>query len=178
MRNLGQTLKLYKMEINWLILLLASVIPMIIGFVWYHPSVFGNAWMKASGVTEEKMKGSNMAMIFIMSFIFSFLIAMSLQFIVIHQYHIYSIFANDAGMKDPNSEISLYVKDFMDKYGNNFRTFKHGIVHGTITGIFLILPIVAINAMFERRGYKYIFINAGYWLVSLAIMGGIICAYC
>ena len=165
------------MTFNWLIIILASIVPMILGFIWYHPKVFGNAWMKATGLEAEKMKGSNMGMIFGLSFLFSFFIALSLQFVVIHQNHIYSIFANDMGMKDPNSAVSMYVKDFMDKYGSNFRTFRHGVVHGIITGIFLIFPIIATNALFERRGFKYIFINAGYWLVSLAIMGGIICAY-
>ena len=165
------------MKINWLILLLASVIPMIIGFIWYHPKVLGNAWMKAAGLDTEKLKGANMGMIFGLSFLFSFFIAMSLQFVVIHQDSIYAIFANDPGMSDPNSAISLYVKDFMDKYGNNFRTFKHGSFHGILTGIFLIFPLLAINAMFERKGFKYIFINAGYWIISFAIMGGIICAF-
>ena len=165
------------MKINWLVLLLASIIPMVIGFIWYHPKAFGTAWMKATGLDDDKMKGANMGMVFSLSFIFSFLIAISLEFIVIHQNHIYSIFANDAGINDPNSSISLYIKDFMDKYGNNFRTFRHGVIHGVLTGIFLIFPIMAINALFERKGFKYIFINAGYWIVSLAIMGGIICAF-
>ena len=39
-------------------------------------------------------------------------------------------------MKDPNSEISLWLKNFMDQYGQNFRTFKHGAFHGTLSGIF------------------------------------------
>ena len=74
-------------------------------------------------------------------------------------------------------ECSEIISVFIHKVFN-IQTYRRiGIFHGIITGIFLILPIVAINAMFERRGYKYIFINAGYWLVSLAIMGGIICAY-
>lgn len=165
------------MKFNWLILLLASIIPMIIGFIWYNPKVFGTAWMKACGFDAEKMKGANMGMIFGLSFLFSFFIAMSLQFVVIHQNHVWSIFANDPGMKDPNSAVSLYVKDFMDKYGNNFRTFKHGALHGVLAGMFLIFPMIAINALFERKGFKYIFINAGYWIVCFAIMGGIICAF-
>jgi hypothetical protein len=31
--------------------------------------------------------------------------------------------------------------------------------------------------LFERRSWKYIFINAGYWILTLTLMGGIICAY-
>lgn len=66
---------------------------------------------------------------------------------------------------------------FMDDYGNAFRTFKHGVIHGIIAGIFVALPIIGTNALFERKGAKYILINTGYWIVTLAIMGGIICAW-
>jgi hypothetical protein len=36
--------------------ILAAVAGMIVGTVWYHPSVFGKAWMKAIGQTEKGMK--------------------------------------------------------------------------------------------------------------------------
>ena len=31
------------------------------------------------------------------------------------------------------------------------------------------------NAMFEAKGFTYITVNAGYWIISLALMGGIVC---
>ncbi len=65
----------------------------------------------------------------------------------------------------------------MEQYGTNFRTFKHGAFHGAIGGIMLALPIVGTNALFERKGVKYIAINAGFWIISMALMGGIICAF-
>ncbi len=34
-------------------ILAAGISSVIIGFVWYHPSVFGSAWMRMSGVTPE-----------------------------------------------------------------------------------------------------------------------------
>ena len=46
----------------YLAIVLAGLIPMILGFVWYHPKVFGNAWMKSLGFTEETMKEGNMAL--------------------------------------------------------------------------------------------------------------------
>ena len=66
-------------------------------------------------------------------------------------------------------------KVFMDDYGTAFRTFKHGALHGTMAGILFAFPIVAINALFERKSWKLIFVYAGYWIITLAIMGGIIC---
>lgn len=162
-------------QINWLILILSALIPLIVGFVWYNPKVFGTAWMEASGMTEESAKGANMAKIFGITLIMGFLMAFAIQFIVIHQYHYYSILANEPGINDPSSEIGTSMKTFMDKYGHNFRTFKHGALHGTLTGLFLIAPIVTINALFERRGFKYIAVNSGYWIVTIALMGGLIC---
>ncbi len=165
------------MHINFLVLLIAAVIPMIVGFIWYNPKTLGTAWMQAAEISEDKMKGANMALIFGLSFVFAFLLAMAEQFMVIHQYHVYSIFQGDPTMSDPNSATSMMINDFMAKYGNNFRTFKHGALHGTITGLFVALPIIGTNALFERKSFKYIFINVGYWTITLALMGGVICAF-
>lgn len=165
------------MHVNFIIILVAALIPMVLGFLWYNPKVFGGVWMKAAEITQDKMKGANMALIFGLSFFFSFLLSMSIQFMVIHQWSIYSILANEPGMKDSSSEVSLMVKDFMAKYGTNFRTFKHGAFHGLVAGIMIALPILGTNALFERKGFKYIAVNSGYWMVCLALMGGVICAF-
>lgn len=158
-------------------LLLSALVPLIIGFLWYNPKTFGNVWMRVSGVTEEKLKTGNMAVIFLMTYVLGFLISVIMMSMVIHQAHIYSIFQGVAGAEDPTSEVGQYISDLMAKYGNNFRTFKHGAFHGTLAAVFFATPIVAINAMFERRGFKYIMVHAGYWIVTLALMGGIICQY-
>ncbi|MCD6068296.1 MAG: hypothetical protein K0S33_3122 [Bacteroidetes bacterium] len=163
-------------KFNFLILLAAAVIPLIIGFIWYHPKVFGTAWMKTTGVTPEDGKKMNMPLVFGLTFLFSFLIAFGMQFVVIHQMSVFSVLANEPGIMDPNSEMGSWLVNFMAKYGNNFRTFKHGMLHGTVFGIMFVTPLIAINAMFERKGFKYIAINAGYWIVSLMLMGGLISA--
>lgn len=155
----------------------AALVPLIMGFIWYNPKFLGNAWMKEAGLNEDSMKGFNMAKTFILTYILSVLICTALMPMVIHQMGVFSMVMNEPGMKDPNSEISMWLNGIMDKYGNNFRTFKHGALHGTLAGIFLGLPIMGINAMFERKSWKYVFINAGFWAVCLALMGGIICAW-
>jgi hypothetical protein len=54
---------------NFGIMALAALVPMIIGFIWYHKAVFGKAWMAASGMTDEKAKGGNMPVIFGLSYV-------------------------------------------------------------------------------------------------------------
>jgi hypothetical protein len=127
------------------------------------------------------MKGFNMPLVMGLSLLLSFMLAFSLAPMVIHQFGFFSMLMLG---KDPNPELAdkssvLYghAKYILDNYGTNFRTFKHGALHGTILGVFTILPVIATSAMFERKGFKYIAINAGYWIVSLAIMGAIVCHF-
>jgi Protein of unknown function (DUF1761) len=165
------------MNINWLVVLSTGIIPLIIGGLWYSPMLFANAWMKAADMTEEKMKGANMALIFGLTLLFGIMISLVIMNLVIHQMHYYSILANNKDMADPNSAISQATKAFMDVNGSNFRTFKHGALHGTLAGLFLALPMTAIMSLFERKGRNYILIHSGYWILTFALMGGIICAF-
>ncbi len=164
------------MQFHFYIPFLAALIPLVIGFIWYNPKVFGAAWMKSADMTEEKMKGANMALVFGLTYLFSLFAAFGLMSLTIHQLSVFSILANEPGMQDPNSEIMVYFNSFMAKYGNNFRTFKHGALHGVIASILLVLPVIGVNALFERRGFKYIAINVGFWMVCFALMGGLICS--
>ncbi|MBK6930767.1 MAG: DUF1761 domain-containing protein [Saprospirales bacterium] len=165
------------MEFNWIMVFAAALIPLVVGAVYYHPKVLGNAWMRASGLTEESLKGGNMALIFGLTYLFSLMLGVSLTFMVIHQAHLYSTVLNEPGFNDPNSEVGRMISSFMEKYGSNFRTFKHGALHGVLTGVFVALPIIGINALFERKSFKYIAIHTGYWVIALALMGGVLCAY-
>lgn len=163
------------MEMNMYIFFLAALVPLVIGFVWYGP-LFGNAWMKEMGFTKESLAGQNMILTFVLSYVFSVLVAFFLNFLVIHQGGVFSTLL-ESGSSELQGETLVYFEDFMAKYGNNYRTFKHGALHGTMAGIVFVLPILSIIAMFERKGVKYVAINAGYWVVTLAIMGGIICKW-
>ena len=165
------------MEDHFLFVILAALVPLLLGFIWYHPKVFGTQWMAVSGMTEEKMKGGNMLVIFGLTFVLSFLLAVFMRFIVVHQTHVMSILARRSDSSDPNSEASVMLKKFMELFGTSYRTFKHGVFHGTIAGIMLATPVIGIIALFERKGFKYVAINAGFFIVAFALMGGIICAF-
>ena len=69
-------------KINFLYVFLAALVPMILGFIWYNPKVLGKVWMDAAGITEDKMKGGNMAVIFGVSLVLSFLLAISASFFI------------------------------------------------------------------------------------------------
>ena len=159
------------MEINFLALFIAALSTLVVGFVWYNPKVFGTIWMKESGMTEEKMQGRNMLLVFGLSLVYAFFISLSLQMLTVHQTGALGMVGGDPSTAKPS-----YVA-FMADYGMAFRTFKHGALHGFLTGIFLALPIVGTNALFEKRSFKYTFVTGGFWIVCFMIMGGIICAW-
>lgn len=164
-------------EIKWWVYAVAALVPLVIGAIWYNPKVLGTAWMKAAGLSEEQLKGANMLLIFGTTYIMSVMIAFLLSFLVIHQTGFYSVLVRQPGLGDPTSELGKYVSDFMSKYGQCYRTFKHGALHGGMTAIGLALPILSINSLFERKGFKYIAIHGGYWFITLMIMGGIVCQF-
>jgi hypothetical protein len=131
--------------INWLSIIIAAFIPMIMGFIYYHKALFGKAWMDSIGMTEEKAKQANMGMMFGISLVMSALMAFFLLG-----------FNNGTGQE------------------GEFDTFKHGVAHGIIVSLFLVIPIFVTNGLFEQKSWKNILINAGYWLLTLGLMGGIV----
>ena len=154
------------------ILIASTLVPMVIGFMWYNEKTFGKIWMQETGMTREKAQNANMIKTFGLTILFSLMVSTMLYQIVIHQNSLASLV-----MGDNSPETLQWLKDAMSKYGNNFRTFRHGMVHGFMTGLFLILPAVGVSSQFEMKSWKYILITAGYWIVSMMLMGGIICQW-
>ena len=132
-------------DVNWISLLLAALVPLVMGFVWYHKALFGKTWMAETGITEEMAKSANMGKTFIISFIMAAL----LGFFLIN-------FNNSPGQEGV------------------YDTFKHGAAHGAILGVFVAMPLFITNGLFELRSLKHMLINLGYWIVTMAIMGGIV----
>ena len=157
------------MNINFLALLLASLSTLVVGFIWYNPKVFGNIWMREAGLKEEDMKGTNMIKIFGLSIVYAFLISFVLQMVVIHQFGALGMVGGDSSKALPS------YNAFMADYGTAFRTFKHGALHGFMTGLFMILPTIGTTALYEKRSFKYVMVTGGFWIVCFMIMGGIIC---
>ena len=165
------------MHLNWIVIISSALIPLLTGFVWYNPKTFGTIWMKASGVTPEQGKDANMPLIFGLTLLFGALLAGAITTIVIHQTHYYSILAGNMDVFNPTTEAGKSAQAFMDVNGSNFRTFKHGAFHGTIAALLFAMPVVGVGALFEGKGRNYILVHTGYWVLTLALMGGVISAF-
>lgn len=154
----------------------AALIPLAVGAVYYHPKVMGNMWMKASGMTEEKMKTGNMALIFGLAYVMGLLIAVSLNNMVVHQASLYSLFGTEPGFNPATPEGTAQLETLMEQVGDKYRTFGHGAFHGFFISLLFVTPIITTIALFERKGFKYIASHALYWIISITLMGGLLCA--
>lgn len=161
------------MEINFIALLLAGIVTLVTGFIWYNPKVFGTIWMKENNLTHEELRSGNMLKIFGFTYLFSLMITVVVMGLTIHQSGAVGMVGGPPMLESAKPSFAAFMTD----YGTAYRTFKHGALHGFMSGLFFAFPIVGINALFERKSWKYIFIHAGYWILTLTLMGGIICAY-
>ena len=159
------------MEINFFALAVAALSSLVVGFIWYNPKVFGTIWMRETGITMDTEKKPNMIKMMSLTLFYAFLIAFFIQTVVIHQFGAMGMVGGDPALAKPS------YASFMADYGMSFRTFKHGMFHGFIAGLFFALPVIGVGAQYESRSWKYTLICGGYWVVTCMIMGGIICGW-
>jgi hypothetical protein len=130
---------------NILAIVLGALIPMLLGFIYYHPKTFGKVWMESTGLSEEDLKKGNMAVIFGVSLVMSLLMSMFLL----------------VNVDGPGQE-------------NEFDSFKHGAFHGFLLALMVAMPVMVITGLFERKSFKNLSINILYWIITLSLMGGVI----
>ena len=164
---------------NWIAILVAALVPMAVGFVWYHQKVMGDAWQRETGLTDERINGSNMPMIYGLSLLFAVMLAFATPMLCIHQMSVQSALMNV--LQDPaRADAAKMIVDKFEaggEYANEFRTFKHGAWHGVLAGIILIFPVIATTGFFERKSFKLTMMNTAYWTIVLALMCGIVCGW-
>ncbi|UWY30087.1 DUF1761 domain-containing protein [Flavobacterium sp. TR2] len=161
------------MQINFASLFIAAIVTLVTGFIWYSPKVFGTIWMKENNLTQEELKKGNMLKIFGLTYVFSLMITMTLMSLTIHQSGAIGMVGGPPLMDSAKPSFAAFMAD----YGMAYRTFKHGALHGFMSGLFFAFPLIGINGLFERKSWKYIFIHSGYWILTLTLMGGIICGF-
>lgn len=132
-------------EINWLSIVIAAILPSILGFLWYSPMLFGKAWMDSIGMTEEKARSANMPLMMGIGLV----LAVFLSFFLM-------VNVNGGGQE------------------GEFDTFKHGALHGAIVGIMVVIPTFITNGLFEQKSWKNMIINVAYWTLTLTLMGGVL----
>jgi hypothetical protein len=134
-----------QLSINWLAVLTAGVSAFLLGGIWYSPALFGNAWMRENNFTAEQVQRGNKGKIFGWSFLLSLVMSVNL---------------------------ALFLADPKEGCGEK-TTLAWGAIAGFLAGIWTFCSI-AIVALFEQKGLRYILINGGYTAAALTLMGTIL----
>ena len=122
------------MKINFVALLIAAIVTLVVGFIWYSPKVFGTIWMKENNLTQEELKKGSMLKIFGLTYIFSLMITMTLMSLTIHQSGAIGMVGGPPLIDSAKPSFAAFMAD----YGMAYRTFKHGALHGFMSGLFFL----------------------------------------
>jgi hypothetical protein len=135
------------LEVNYFAVLVAAIVSMIAGFVWYHPAVLGKPWMKLSGHSADSLKAEQkkMGKYYGLSFILALISAYVL-------YHVMVMSENFFG----------------------YPMVQTGITSAFWMWLGFIMPVQATDQIFGKKNWKLFGINTGYQLVALLLMGLVI----
>lgn len=121
-----------------LAMVIAAVLRMVVGYVWYSPLLFGKQWMRLTAKDTKSMNKKGIGKLYALEFLGGFVMAFMLGHIV-----------------------TLYhTKSLID-----------GATIGLWIGIAFVLTTTLGDYMFNNRPRELYFINNGYQIISLILMG-------
>lgn len=134
-------------EVNFIAVLVASVVTMAIGFFWYSPMLFGKPWMKLMGYTDASIKEAKkeMGKTYAISFVLTL--------------------------------VSAYVLSHVMGLSDNFYHYSRimtGVSTAFWMWLGFVAPVQMTDVLFGKKVWKLFGINTGYQLASLLAMGVVI----
>lgn len=128
--------------INYLAVLVASIIGYAIPMIWYSPKLFGKEWQKLSGVNMKDMKPSPAVMIagFVATIVFNVVLAVVIGY-------------------------------------SGVTTFALGAGIGAMLWLGFIATTLLNGVFYQKMPMKLYWINSIPYLISMAIVGGILAVW-
>ena len=134
-------------EVNYIAILIAAIVSMALGFLWYSPMVLGKPWMKLKGYTQESLKKEQkeMTKYYALSFLLAFVTAYILS-------HVIALSLNFYG----------------------FSRVSTGVTTAFWMWLGFIMPVQLTASIFGDKKWDLFGIDTGYQLVSVLAMGIVI----
>lgn len=134
-------------EVNYLALIAAVIVSMVIGFLYYMNPVIAKPWMKLMGYSKDDVRpsGSEMGKLYGTSAV----LALVTSFVL---YHV----------------ITMSIAYF------NYSPVMTGITSAFWMWLGFMMPVQATDVLFGKKPFKLFAINTGYQLASLLGMGIVI----
>ncbi len=159
---------------NLPVLFAAGLIPFAIAFVYFHPRLFGGRhWANVANLSTDQANKSVSPVKLLLSILLNVFLAFSLYIFSVHPSGVFGMVGGDT-----TQLVDGTAKAFLDEYALNYLNFGHGVIHGAIFGsLFMALPFYGYVAIFEHKSWKYVLTNYVFWVISMAVVGGVVCAY-
>lgn len=136
--------------INYLAVLVAAIASIALGMAWYGP-LFGKPWMAAMGFTKESIEAAK-AKGMTLNYVLMSLGSLVMAYVLAHT--------------------GVFATAYMKVSGP-----MGGAINGFWTWLGFILPVVMGDQLWGGKPWKLLPITAGYYLVSLIMMGVILAAW-
>jgi hypothetical protein len=136
--------------INYVAVLAAAVVSMVVGFLWYGP-LFGKMWIKGMGWTKadmEKAKKKGMAKQYGLMFVGSLVMA----YVLAHA--------------------TVFAAAYTHMMG-----VPAGLMSGLWNWLGFVAPVTLGSVLWEGKSWKMWALNNGYYLVTLLAMGVVLAVW-
>jgi disulfide bond formation protein DsbB len=130
--------------------LLAGVVSMVVGFLWYSPVLFGKPWMKLMGINPKNMKDAQKAMG--KQYGISFLVTLLSAYVLFHT-------------------IVLSENYF------HYDRLSTGLISAFWMWLGFVAPVQLTDVLFGGKKLKLFAINTGYQLASLLAIGVVLAMF-
>jgi hypothetical protein len=135
---------IFLIEVNYLAVLAAGVVSMLIGFLWYSPYLLGKPWLKEKGLSQETLKKAQkeMGKLYGLSFVVGLITAFVLSHVMVLSENYFHYPMLSTGI---NSAFWMWL-GFM-------------------------MPVQLTGTIFGDKNWKLLAIDTGYQLAAVLGMG-------
>ena len=133
--------------INYVAVLAAAVVSMVVGYVWYGP-LFGKTWMKEMGMKQQQMTDA-MKKQMMNSYTLMFVGSLFMSWVLAHAIVFSAAYLHMSGLSE-------------------------GLMTGFFNWLGFVGPVTLGSVLWEKKSWKMWSINNGYYVVTLMAMGAVL----
>ncbi len=137
--------------INYWAIVLCVVVAVVLGTLWYGP-LFGKAWMRIVGIKKPDEMTPAIKRTMMRSYTLSLITSFGMAYVLAHVLYYTTAITRVAGV-NTGVQVALW------------------------SWIGFVVPATIGSVLWEDRPWKYWFITAGYYLVTLIVMGVILAVW-
>jgi hypothetical protein len=163
------------LNFNYIVVIVSTFIPVLFAKIWFSEST--RSFFMLAPLNRKNDSSNKSILFYAIIILLSLFFSISMHFQVIHQFHFKSMFLDEVGFNESQGSAFKAFEYIMDSYGDKFRTYGHGLFHGLLNAIFIVLPILflfKIEFNFTKKALLYYWL---YFALTMMIVGSIICHF-